>query len=205
VSLLKRILVIDDHAVVRQGIRSALDTRNTFQIFEAASKAEALAQIAKVNPDAIIVDINLPDGNGLEIVSWARSISSTLAIVVLSFNESNEYVLGAMKSGASAFLNKSAPISELIAALEFALLSPEKFSAKDLSKRMDTKERSFGLSQRELQVLAQLYRGDPMKVLAASLFISETTLKTHLSSVYRKLEVKNRVQAIEKARLAGLT
>jgi DNA-binding NarL/FixJ family response regulator len=205
VSSLKRILLIDDHAVVRQGIRSALDTRNTFQIFEAASKAEALAQIAKVNPDAIIVDINLPDGNGLEIVSWARSISSTLAIVVLSFNESNEYVLGAMKSGASAFLNKSAPISELIAALEFALQSPEKFSAKDLSKRIDTKERSFGLSQRELQVLAQLYRGDPMKVLAASLFISETTLKTHLSSVYRKLEVKNRVQAIEKARLAGLT
>jgi len=204
VSLLKRILLIDDHAVVRQGIRSALDSRNAYQIFEAASKAEALAQIAKVNPDAIIVDINLPDGNGLEIVSWARSISSTLAIVVLSFNESNQYVLGAMKSGASAFLNKSAPISELIAAVEFALLSPEKFSAKDLNKRLDTKERSFGLSQRELQVLTQLYRGDPMKVLAASLFISEATLKTHLSSVYRKLEVKNRVQAIDKARLAGL-
>ena len=203
-SLLKRILLIDDHAVVRQGIRSALDSRNAYQIFEAASKAEALAQIAKVNPDAIIVDINLPDGNGLEIVSWARSISSTLAIVVLSFNESNQYVLGAMKSGASAFLNKSAPISELIAAVEFALLSPEKFSAKDLNKRLDTKERSFGLSQRELQVLTQLYRGDPMKVLAASLFISEATLKTHLSSVYRKLEVKNRVQAIDKARLAGL-
>jgi DNA-binding NarL/FixJ family response regulator len=205
VSTAKRILLIDDHAVVRQGIRSALQIQENYQIFEAASKMEAHAQIAKINPDAIIVDINLPDGNGLEIVSWARSISKTLAIVVLSFNESSEFVLGAMKAGASAFLNKSAPLSELKSALEFALLSPEKFSAKDLKQKLDVNERSFGLSQRELQILTLLYRGDPMKVLAASLFISEATLKTHLSSVYRKLAVNNRVQAIEKARHAGLT
>ena len=201
----KRILLIDDHAVVRQGIRSALQIQENYQIFEAASKMEAHAQIAKINPDAIIVDINLPDGSGLEIVSWARSVSKSLAIVVLSFNESSEFVLGAMKAGASAFLNKSAPLSELKSALEFALLSPEKFSAKDLRQKLDVNERSFGLSQRELQILTLLYRGDPMKVLAASLFISEATLKTHLSSVYRKLAVNNRVQAIEKARNAGLT
>ena len=204
-SALKRVLIIDDHAVVRQGIRSALQSYENFNIFEAASKMEAQAQIAKLNPDAIIVDINLPDGNGLEIVAWARSISKTLAIVVLSFNESSEFVLGAMKAVASAFLNKSAPLSELKSALDFALLSPEKFSAKDLNQKIETKERSFGLSQRELQILTQLYRGDPMKDLAASLFISEATLKTHLSAVYRKLQVKNRVQAIEKARIAGLT
>jgi DNA-binding NarL/FixJ family response regulator len=203
--VLKRLLIIDDHAVVRQGIRSALQGNENFHIYEAASKMEAQAQIAKINPDAIIVDINLPDGNGLEIVAWARSISKTLAIVVLSFNESSEFVLGAMKAGASAFLNKSAPLSELKSALDFALLSPEKFSAKDLNLKIETKERSFGLSQRELQILTQLYRGDPMKVLAASLFISEATLKTHLSAVYRKMQVKNRVQAIEKARIAGLT
>lgn len=201
----KRILLIDDHAVVRQGIRSALQIQENYQIFEAASKMEAHAQIAKINPDAIIVDINLPDGSGLEIVSWARSVSKSLAIVVLSFNESSEFVVGAMKAGASAFLNKSAPLSELKSALEFALLSPEKFSAKDLRQKLDVNERSFGLSQRELQILTLLYRGDPMKVLAASLFISEATLKTHLSSVYRKLAVNNRVQAIEKARNAGLT
>lgn len=201
----KRILLIDDHAVVRQGIRSALQIQENYQIFEAASKMEAHAQIAKINPDAIIVDINLPDGSGLEIVSWARSVSKSLAIVVLSFNESSEFVVGAMKAGASAFLNKSAPLSELKSALEFALLSPEKFSAKDLRQKLDVNQRSFGLSQRELQILTLLYRGDPMKVLAASLFISEATLKTHLSSVYRKLAVNNRVQAIEKARNAGLT
>lgn len=201
----KRILVIDDHAVVRQGIKSALHAYENFEIFEAASKSEARASIATLNPDAIIVDINLPDGNGLEIVSWARSISKTLAIVVLSFNESNEFVLGAMKAGASAFINKSAPITDLKSALEFALKSPDKFSAKDLNHKLESREQKFGLSQRELQVLTQLYRGDPLKVLAASLFISEATLKTHLTSVYRKLNVSNRVQAIDKARNAGLT
>ncbi|MCX6444307.1 MAG: response regulator transcription factor [Actinobacteria bacterium] len=202
---IKRVLIIDDHAVVRQGIRSALESYEIYEIFEAGSKSEALAQTAKIDPDAMIVDINLPDGNGLEIVSWARTISKTLAIVVLSFNESNEFVIGAMKAGASAFLNKSAPLSELKSALEFALLSPEKFSAKDLNHKLETKERTFGLSQRELQILTQLYRGEPLKELASSLFISEATLKTHLSSVYRKLHVNNRVQAIEKARVSGIT
>ncbi len=84
---MKKILIIDDHAVVREGIRSALENTERFHVFQAASKSEAIAQITKIAPDGIIVDINLPDGNGLEIVSWVRSISSTIAIVVLTLNE----------------------------------------------------------------------------------------------------------------------
>lgn len=201
----KKVLIIDDHEVVRNGIKSVLELRNTFEVFEAASKLEAQAQIAKINPDAIVVDINLPDGNGLEIVSWARSISSILAIVVLTFNENDEFVLTSLQAGASAFVNKSAPITDLIAALDHALIAPTAFSAKELAGAMSRKHERFGLSQRELQILTVLHRGDPTKLLAASLFISETTLKTHLSTIYRKLQVKNRVQAIAKARAAGLT
>jgi len=201
----KKVLVIDDHEVVRNGIRSVLVLRNTFEVFEAASKLEAQAQIAKVNPDAIVVDVNLPDGNGLEIVAWARSISSLLAIVVLTFNENDEFVLASLQAGASAFVNKSSPITDLIAALDHALIAPTVFSAKELAGAISRKRDRFGLSQRELQILSVLHRGEPTKLLAASLFISETTLKTHLSAIYRKLQVKNRVQAIDKARAAGLT
>jgi len=201
----KKVLIIDDHEVVRNGIRSVLELRNTFEVFEAASKLEAQAQIAKINPDAIVVDVNLPDGNGLEIVSWARSISSLLAIVVLTFNENDEFVLASLQAGASAFVNKSAPITDLIAALDHALIAPTVFSAKELASAISRKRDRFGLSQRELQILSVLHRGDPTKSLAASLFISETTLKTHLSAIYRKMQVKNRVQAIDKARAAGLT
>lgn len=202
---MKRVLVIDDHAVVREGIKSVLLIDNRYQIFEAGSKSEAMAQIAKINPDALIVDLNLPDGNGLEIVRWARSISQSIAIVVLSFNESEEFVLGAMKAGASAFLNKSSPLSEVMAVLDFALISPMTFSAKEIVRTIENKREQFNLSQRELQILTQLHKGDPLKSLATSLFITEATLKTHLSSIYRKMQVSNRVQAIEKARLAGLT
>lgn len=198
-------MIVDDHAVVRSGVRKALEQRGGFHIFEAASRAEALAQIAKVNPTLIIVDLNLPDGNGLEIVQWVRSISSHTALVVLSFSESDEFVLAAMNAGASSFVQKAAPLTELLASVDHALMSPETFSAKDIAGAMKRSRNSFGLSQRELQILSQLHKGAPLKEFAESLFITESTLKTHLSSIYRKMDVRNRVQAIEKAKLSGLS
>ena len=198
-------MIVDDHAVVRSGVRKALEQRGGFHIFEAASRAEALAQIAKVNPTLIIVDLNLPDGNGLDIVQWVRSISSRTALVVLSFSESDEFVLAAMSAGASSFVQKSAPLNELLASVDHALMSPETFSAKDIAGAMKRSRNSFGLSQRELQILSQLHKGAPLKEFAESLFITESTLKTHLSSIYRKMDVRNRVQAIEKAKLSGLS
>jgi DNA-binding NarL/FixJ family response regulator len=200
----KKILIIDDHAVVREGIRSALENTERFHVFQAASKSEAIAQITKIAPDGIIVDINLPDGNGLEIVSWVRSISSTIAIVVLTLNEHADFLIASMKAGASSYIHKSAPLSELLSALDFALTSPTSFAAKEISVAISRKSEKFSLSPRELQIVTQLHRGEPLKILAGSLFITEATLKTHLASIYRKLEVKNRLQAIEKVRIAGI-
>jgi DNA-binding NarL/FixJ family response regulator len=190
--------------VVRGGVRRALEQREKFEIFEAASRSEGMAQIAKINPALIIVDINLPDGNGLEIVSWVRSISSHTAIVVLSLNESDEYILAAMNAGASAFVQKAAPLGELLASIDHALTSPLSFTARDIAGAISRSRNTFELSQRELQILSQLHKGVPIKEFAQSLFITESTLKTHLSAIYRKLGVKNRVQAIEKAKQAGL-
>jgi DNA-binding NarL/FixJ family response regulator len=200
----KKILIIDDHAVVREGIRSALENTERFHVFQAASKSEAIAQITKIAPDGIIVDINLPDGNGLEIVSWVRSISNTIAIVVLTLNELADFLLASMKAGASSYLHKSAPLSELLSALDFALTSPTSFASKEISATISRKSEKFSLSPRELQIVTQLHRGEPLKILAGSLFITEATLKTHLASIYRKLEVSNRLQAIEKVRIAGI-
>ena len=201
---MKKILIIDDHAVVREGIRSALENTERFHVFQAASKSEAIAQITKIAPDGIIVDINLPDGNGLEIVSWVRSISNTIAIVVLTLNEHADFLLASMKAGASSYLHKSAPLSELLSALDFALTTPTSFASKEISATISRKSEKFSLSPRELQIVTQLHRGEPLKILAGSLFITEATLKTHLASVYRKLEVSNRLQAIEKVRIAGI-
>jgi DNA-binding NarL/FixJ family response regulator len=199
-----RALIIDDHAVVRSGIRRALESRGDIQVFEAASKAEALAQIAHVSPQLLIIDINLPDGSGLEIVSWVRTISTEMAIVVLTFNESDDFLLSAMRAGASAYVNKSAPLTELTAAVDHALASPGSFAAKEIVDALQRKQLKFGLSQRELQILALLPTDEPLSALAKSLFISESTLKTHLTHIYQKLSVKNRLQAINVARKAGL-
>ena len=200
-----RVLVIDDHAIVRAGICAALEKREDFAIFQAATKSEALAQMAKLNPDVIIVDINLPDGSGLELVSWARSISKTIAIVVLTLNERDEFIVAAMKAGASSYLNKSAPLPEVLAAIDHSLISPLMFSAREIVKTIERQRDKFDLSQRELQILTQLHKAAPVAELASSLFITQATLKTHLSSIYRKLDVHSRLQAVEKARVAGLT
>lgn len=198
-------LIVDDHAVVRNGVSKSLESQGGFHIYEAASASEAMAQIAKLNPDLIIIDINLPDGNGLEVVSWVRSISSTIAIVVLSLHESDEYVLAAMSAGASAFVQKAAPLRELLASIDHAISTPLSFSAKDIAGAISRSKNTYGLSQRELQILSQLHKGAPLKEFAQTLFITESTLKTHLSSIYRKLGVSNRVQAIAKARQSGLS
>lgn len=199
-----RALIIDDHAVVRSGIRKALEVRGEIEVFEAASRAEALAQIALVSPHLIVVDINLPDGSGLEIVSWVRTISTEIAIVVLTFNDSDDQLLAAMKAGASAFVNKSAPLPELMAAIAHAQASPRSFAAQEIVDALQRTHLKFGLSQRELQIITMLPTDEPLSTLAKSLFISESTLKTHLTHIYRKMSVKNRLQAINVARKAGL-
>ena len=199
-----RALIIDDHAVVRSGIRKALEVRGEIQVFEAASKAEALAQIAHISPHLIVVDINLPDVSCLEIVSWVRAISTEMAIVVLTFNDSDDQLLAAMKAGASAFVNKSAPLPELMAAIAHAQASPRSFAAQEIVDALQRKHLKFGLSQRELQIITMLPTDEPLSTLAKSLFISESTLKTHLTHIYRKMSVKNRLQAINVARKTGL-
>ena len=198
------ILLVDDHASVRAGIKSALNSIGHQQIIEAASYSQAQGQIATLKPSAIVVDIHLGDGDGLSLVSWVRSISKSTAIIVLSLADSDDYILAAMESGASAFISKAAPLDDFLAAFDHALKSPESFSSRLLpSALMRAKQLSL-LTARELSIVVQLNGGLSNRELAQSLFISEATLKSHLSSIFRKLQVKNRIQAISAAKKAGL-
>ena len=201
---MKNILLIDDHAIVREGIKSALINNNLHCIAEAASKAEAFAQIAHTNPDAIVVDLNLPDGNGLEIVAWARKLSTTIGIVVLTLHDSDQYLLASMQAGASAHILKSAPVGELIAAIEHSIASPQSFIGNGIAHAIATKKQGYNLTARELDILSYLQLGQENKDIAHNLYVTEATVKTHLSSIYRKLEVDNRTQAVEFARKHAL-
>jgi DNA-binding NarL/FixJ family response regulator len=195
-----KVLIVDDHAVVRHGLKSAVQSHGYEVVAEAGSINEAQAFMAQTNPDAIIVDINLPDGSGFDLVAWCRRISPTTAIVVLTLNDGADYVRAAKSAGAHAFIVKNAPLSDLIAALDFALSSPTSFSSKQIcSSGIDS-----GLSAREIDVLQSISHGLSNTAIATDLYISVSTVKTHVSSILRKLDADNRVQALAIARERGL-
>ena len=198
------VLIIDDHESVRAGVKAALSRAGHICVGEAANIAEARAQIAHTNPQVIVVDLSLPDGNGLEIVVWARSISQRIGIVVLTLNSAKDYLLTVMKSGASAYVEKSAPLAELISAIEHSAVSPLSFSAQGISGVILKDLQTDSLTIRETQVLQKLADGFSAGDIGLQLFITQATVKTHLSSIYRKLESKNRIQAIIAARKKGL-
>lgn len=198
------VLLIDDHQVVRDGLRMALQSEGFNVIGEAATKNEAFAQIAHKDPHVIVVDLNLPDGSGLELIAWARHVSPSIGIVVLTLNDDDAHLLACLDAGASAYVLKSDPVKEVIAAVSHAYTSPLSFSGKGLSAAMSRKENGFGLTPRELEVLALLPKGMMSVQIATELFISEATVKTHLSSIYRKLSVANRSQAVALAIKHGL-
>jgi len=159
-----------------------------------------MAQIARTNPNLILLDLNLPDGSGFEVASWVRGISDTTGIVILTLNDAPELLLAALAARVSGFVLKSAPITEVIATLERALVTPLSFTASGLHKALKAKERLPNLSSREFEVLSILATGKSTREIARELYLSEPTIKTHLASIYRKLEVNNRISAVAVAR-----
>jgi DNA-binding NarL/FixJ family response regulator len=196
----RRVLIVDDHPVVRAGLEQALLKANFSICAVAASKNEAIAQIARTNPSLILLDLTLPDGSGFEVANWARGISNEIGIVILTLNDAPELLLAALAAQVSGFVLKSAPISELIATLERALVTPLSFTAAGLQKALKAKDRLPSLSSRELEVLNVLATGKSTKEIARQLYLGEPTIKTHLASIYRKLEVTNRISAVAVAR-----
>lgn len=199
-----RIVIIDDHAIVREGLKRALIGAGYEVASEAATQGEARAVIAHCNPDVIVVDLNLPDGSGFDIILWARKLSKSLGIVVLTLSENDSHILAAMQAGASAYVSKKAPLPELLAAIEFSTKSPLSFSSKDLHRALLQTQNSFQLTAREFDVLALLPDGATTEMIAQALFLSQATIKTHLASIFRKLEVTNRTAAVHKARIHKL-
>jgi DNA-binding NarL/FixJ family response regulator len=200
-----RVLVIDDHAIVREGLRRLVNRDEGIKIVgEAASKREAIAQISHHNPDVIVVDLHLPDGGGLEVVAWARSLSQSIGIVVLTMSNMPEHVLASMQSGASSHVDKTAPVGELLQAIKLSANKPLSFTARKLTDAIAAKNKGVGLTPREIEILEKLPSGDTIFQIAAALFVTESTIKTHLSAIYRKLNAENRVQAINNARKFGL-
>lgn len=198
------VLIIDDHPLVRQGIRLALTAADFNCVGEAASLKEAVAMIALHNPDVLTVDLNLPDGNGLEIIRWARKNSSTVVIVVLTLEEGLDLVAAASQSGAQAFISKSQSTDHLISAIKSVLMQPELFISNQTVALLGRERVSNLLSPRERMVLTHLDGELSMAEIAGAMFISLATVKSHCATIYRKLETHSRRSAVARARIIGL-
>jgi DNA-binding NarL/FixJ family response regulator len=199
-----RILVVDDHAAVRAGLARAIEDAQMVCCAMAASKSEAVAQLAHTNPDAMVVDLNLPDGSGLDLIRWARKNSKEIAIVMLTMSDSDSDLIAAMSAGASGYVKKSAPLAELISVLKRALIAPNSFTASEIVSALMTVSAAKLLTQREVEVLRALAGVGDTRELASQLHISESTFKTHVSSIYRKFEVTSRLAAIRVGMHSGI-
>lgn len=201
------VLLVDDHDLIRQGLRRAFERDADFEVAgEAGSVAEALAVIRATAPQVVIMDVRLPDGNGLDAVKKLRAAGETMGIVILTMYAGDDQLFAALEAGASSFVNKDAPADEVLAAARHAAASPGSFSAADLADAMRRKMAPSGpaLSPREKEVLRLLADGLAVSGIAKTLFISESTTKTHISKVYEKLGAGNRAQALMTALRMGL-
>jgi len=178
------ILIVDDHELIRTGLTQALRAAGHNIVGEAASLAEARAQLLFTKPDLVIVDVSLPDGSGLEL------ITPLLKFVVLTLGDDPQSLRIAHQRGAAAYVLKGEPVGHLISIIDQLENSRYHFAAPALPQNR------FDLTQRELDVIQILQTGWSAKEMGSHLFLSEATVKSHLASIYRKLEVKNRTQAI---------
>jgi DNA-binding NarL/FixJ family response regulator len=202
-----RVLLIDDHDLIRQGLARAFERHADFEVVgQAASVGEGLRQFAGLDPDVVITDVRLPDGTGFDLVKQIRAGGHDTGVVVLTMYAGDEQLFAALEAGASAFVAKDAPSDEVVAAARHALVSPRSFTAADLAGAMRRKMTPAGpqLTAREAEVLSLLARGFSVAAIARSIFVSDSTAKTHISKIYEKLGAANRAQAIMNAIRANL-
>jgi DNA-binding NarL/FixJ family response regulator len=202
------VLIVDDHQLVRAGLRMALDRADDLEVVgEAASVAEAAEALERLSPRVLVTDVGLPDGDGIALVRRARKADPDLGIVVVTMYTSDEELFRALESGASAFVTKNAPAHEVVAAARHAAVSPDTFVAPGLAaaiqRRLQAPTRPK-LSQRETEVLQLLVDGLVVGQIGRRLFISESTAKTHVAKIYEKLGAGNRAQAVVTAIRLGL-
>ena len=202
-----RVLLIDDHDLIRQGLARAFERAEDFEVAgQAATVAEGLRQFAALSPDVVVTDVRMPDGTGLDLVKELRSQGHNTGVVVLTMYAGDEQLFAALEAGASAFVAKDAPSDEVVAAARHALVSPRSFTAADLAGAMRRKMTPAGpqLTAREAEVLSLLAKGFSVSAISRSIFVSDSTAKTHISKIYEKLGASNRADAIMKAVRSGL-
>lgn len=202
-----RILIVDDHPVVRDGLAAMLATQPDFDIVgEAGTGAEALAEAARLRPDVVLMDLEMPVLDGVEAIRRMRAADSGVQVVVLTAFDTDERIVSAVEAGAQGYLLKGAPREQIFEAIRVvsaggALIPP--VVASKLLRQVREAAHPDALTPREQEVLCLVAEGFPNAAIGARLFISNRTVKFHVSSVLSKLGATNRTEAVRLARERG--
>lgn len=199
-----RLLVVDDHFVVRSGLIASLNVEPDFEVVgEAGSGEEMFTFLANHETDVILMDVQLGEGNGIALTEQLNSESSDVNVLIFSSFVRDEDVYRAMQAGAKGYLPKSCPREELIEAIH-VIASGKIYLQADLKRRLDERKLRAHLSPREQEVLALIALGNGNKQIAQILSLSEETVKRHVSNLMLKLNVQDRTQAVTEGIKRGL-
>lgn len=211
-----RVLIVDDHAVVRSGLMNLLHHKNGMEVVgEAADGDEAIAKATELRPDVVLMDLSMPHGkDGLTATGELKKLLPDTSVLILTMHDDEEYLFRAIHAGASGYFLKSAPYEELISAIQQiatgnAYLSPsatKRLMGDYLEKirRGDTGGTYESLSDREKEILAKVAQGYSNKEIAEQLVISVKTVESHKSNLMEKLDLKTRPDLVKFAMKKGL-
>lgn len=199
-----RLLVVDDHHVVRSGLAASLGLEEDLQVVgEADSAAAVPALVRKHRPDVILMDLRMPGGSGIEATAALRAEMPDARVLMFTTFDGDEDIYRAMQAGARGYLLKSAPREELLAAIR-TVAAGERFLPAALAQRLAGRVAAPDVSERELEVLRLIARGKANKEIAAALGISDETVKRHVSNLFVKMGVADRAQATSEGIRRGL-
>jgi len=207
-----RILIVDDHPVVREGIGSMLKKEPDFKMVgEASNGLEAIEKARELLPDVVLMDLRMPEMDGVEAISRIKAEKPEVKFIILTTYSDDEYIFKGIAAGARAYLLKDAPRDELFKAIRMvsrgeSLIQPV-IASRVLDKLAELSRKTPAgeiLSEREIEVLRLMSGGESNKDIADQLSITQSTVKTHITSIFQKLNVTTRTEAVTNALKKGI-
>lgn len=198
-----KVMLTDDHALMREGIKHLLEFDGSIEVIEEASDGiECLQKLEKIHPDILLLDINMPEMNGIEVLEELKRREDPLKVLILTVHSEVEYLVKAVDIGANGYILKDSGSSELKQAIN-VIMSGESYIQSSLLPALNSRlinrdvdqDKLQTLTKRELEILTQVAGGMFNKEIAVNLNISERTVKNHISNIFRKIDVSDRTQA----------
>lgn len=198
-----RVMITDDHSLIREGLKQLLEFDGSIEVVgEASNGVECLKKLSECNPEVLLLDINMPEKNGIEVLKQMKADDSKIKVLILTVHNEMDYLMKAVDIGVDGYILKDSESAELKKAIR-AVRNGENYiqpslipvlNSQLLSRDTD-KDKISSLTNRELEVLVQVANGMFNKEIATNLNISERTVKNHISNIFKKIDVSDRTQA----------